>query len=95
MMIGPHQIEFHLFIVLGFQKSVIDGAFQKRLPIIPIPIENKHIDAMRSCHINPFFHYLRVIIHFISPQRYLWLIVSFETGSTFLNDFPLANTFTP
>ncbi len=47
--------------------------------------------------INPFFHHLRIVIQFISPQRILWLIMPLKAGVPFLLFpiplFPQARTY--
>ena len=39
-MIGPHQIEADLIVVFCLEKAFVDTIFEKRLVVVPVPVEN-------------------------------------------------------
>ena len=50
---------------------------------------------MAGSRIDPFFHYPGVIVQAVAPQRDFRLVMAFEAGIAFFDDFPFPRTFRP
>ena len=55
IVVGPHKIKLHVGIVFRLQESVVQRAFEERPSVIPVPVEDKDVDAVANSRFDPFF----------------------------------------
>ena len=95
IVVGPHNIKLHVGIVFRLQESVVQRAFEERPSVIPVPVEDKDVDAVANGRFDPFLHDSRIIVHLTAPQRASGLVVPVEPRIAFVDDFPFALSFGP
>lgn len=69
IVIRPHEIKFHSVTVARFQKSIVQTVFQKRAPIVPIPIIREHVHTVLDGIFNLHFHHSGVCFILKTPKR--------------------------
>ena len=90
--VGPHQVELHLPVVLRLQETLVQHIFQKRTVIVPIPVKNESIDPVFEGRSDfPLLH-LRIGLVQIAPQRDVGLTVPVEFGTGLVNGLPFTDS---
>ena len=92
MVVRPHQEEAHLAVVPRTEKPLVQRAFEERTPAVPVPVENKHVHAVRRCGLDLLLHHLRVGLVLEPPHRPARLVVSLPLRFRLLDVLPLADS---
>ena len=95
VVIGPHQVEFHLPVVLGLQKTVVQTVLQKRPAIVPVPVVYKNVHAVVHRGGNFHLHYVGIRFVHISPQGPARPGVPRKLGARGLHRLPFPHALRP
>src|SRR6476469_980926 len=75
VVIGPHQSELETPVVARLQKSTLTATGQERAILIPVPIEDKAVDAMVRRGVYLPGENCWIGLGIVAPGRYLRLYV--------------------
>ena len=68
-MVGPHEIELHLFVVLGLEKAVVETPLEEGTAVVPIPVVDKNVDAVIGSRPDLHLHDVGIGLVDVAPQR--------------------------
>ena len=89
-MVCPHQVEFHLAVVLGFQETVVQNTLKERPSLIPVPVEYECVHAIFQCRLYYLLLCLWACLVQIAPQRHSRLPVSLILWLSLIHSLPFA-----
>ncbi len=91
--IGPHDAKLEAIIVGGRHKGLLKRLMQHRTHlVVPIPVENKSVNAMVGGRADFFGHHVRQRLILVAPGRHLRLLVAGETRRSRFDHLPLVLT---
>ena len=95
IMIGPHQIKTHIPAVRGFQETVIQAVFQKRSPVVPVPVIDKYVHTVAKSFSDLKYHHAGIRFILIPPERLPVPEISVIFRCGILNRLPFSDAFFP
>ena len=91
IVIRPHEEEFDLVVVAGLEEAIVDALLQEWLVVVPVPVEDQHVDPVAGGGGDFLFHDARVGLVLVAPERDIGLLVPREAGLAVPDNFPFAN----
>ncbi len=95
IVVRPHQVKLDPVVVPRFQIAVVQMPFQIRHAIVPVPVEDKNIDAVVGSGVDLHLGYIRIRLIDISPQWIAGLFMAFVLGLVADHGLPLTNAIRP
>ena len=68
VVVGPHDVELHLFVVGGPQEALVEALLQEGTAVVPVPVVDEDVDAVLDGLVDLHLHNLRVGLVTATPE---------------------------
>ena len=95
VMVCPHEVEGHIGIVFRPQEAVVQALFQEGAAVIPVPVVDKHVDAVFGGLFDLELHDFGIGFVLVAPQGNSGQLLTGHTGFSGLHGLPFADALFP